>query len=106
VALRRGDPRPFIDHELGERSRLGYPPSGELIVVEVRGGPATEPGRDLAALADDRTVVLGPAEGRDGWRWLIQGPDLARFRTAMRPVAQKWRDSGLTVRIDVDPIDL
>lgn len=106
VALRRGDPRPFIEHELGVRAALGYPPAGELIVVEVRGAaiPA-EVHSDLAAAAG-RAMVLGPAEGGAGTRWLVQAPDLTRFRAAMRPVLQRWRDAGLTVRVDVDPIDL
>jgi hypothetical protein len=36
----------------------------------------------------------------------VQGRDLAPFREAARPLVQRWRDAGATVRIDVDPIDL
>jgi hypothetical protein len=31
---------------------------------------------------------------------------LGPIKVAMRPVVQRWREAGATVRIDVDPIDL
>ena len=35
-----------------------------------------------------------------------RGSDLSRFRQALRPVVERWRQSGLTVRVDADPLDL
>jgi hypothetical protein len=32
--------------------------------------------------------------------------DLGEAKVALRPLVQRWRDSGLRVRIDADPIDL
>lgn len=101
-ALRRGDPRPWIDGELAARRELGYPPAGELIVVEVRGA-------DHEALADldpAGATILGPMEVGDGLRWLIQGADLRGVRTGLRLVARRLRDRGAEVRVDVDPLDL
>ncbi len=104
-ALRSGDPLPFLEAELATREGLGFPPFGELIVVEVRDGPA---GADellrRAVAAAGR--VLGPAATRRGLRWLIQGSDLGPAREALRGAVQSIRDGGGTVRIDVDPIDL
>jgi hypothetical protein len=51
-------------------------------------------------------TLLGPADRREGVRWLIQGPDLFEFREVLRGLAQRWRDAGVVMRIDVDPIDL
>jgi primosomal protein N' (replication factor Y) len=105
-ALRRGDPVPFLEQELEERRKMGFPPNGELVILEIRG---TIPTGVEAALesAADRAMVLGPAPRRDGGRrWLIQGSDLTTFRHNLRPLVQKWRDGDATVRIDSDPLEL
>ena len=105
VAVRRGDPLGYLDHEMSERRRLGYPPAADLLVVEIRG----EVGRvdeDLREAADPDVAILGPAVTFDAHRWLIQGPGLGGYKLALRPLVQRWRDSGSTVRIDVDPLDL
>jgi primosomal protein N' (replication factor Y) len=102
-ALRRGDPVPYLEAVLAERVRLGFPPASEMLAVEVRG--ETDPGRfdgEIKALGE---TVLGPAPSERGWRWLVQG-SLGALKLGLRPVAQRWRDSGATVRIDADPIDL
>ncbi|MEX2424788.1 MAG: hypothetical protein WD990_12495 [Acidimicrobiia bacterium] len=100
-ALVKADPLIALEAELVTRRTMGYPPLGELIVIEVSGGPPPVLA-PLSELAD----VLGPAPHGEGHRWLLTGPDLGRARTALRPMVQRWRDSGLRVRIDVDPIDL
>jgi primosomal protein N' (replication factor Y) len=106
VALRKGDPLPFLEAEREIRARFGFPPSGELVIVEARG---TLPDgsevwvKDAAAGA----TVLGPVtRGSDGVRWLIQGADLSKVRNQLRALVQRWRDSGVAVRVDVDPIEL
>ncbi len=105
-ALRRGNPIPFLEEEARARAALGYPPAGSLLVVEARTpgdrAAATRELQDVAGAAS----VLGPAEGRDGVRWLVQGDDLDSFRRALRPLVARWRDAGVTVRMDADPIDL
>jgi primosomal protein N' (replication factor Y) len=105
-ALRKGDPLPFLEQELAERQRMGFPPSGDLVIVEMRGTAPVGVEADLDKAAD-RAMVLGPAPRREGSRrWLIQGRDLTDFRNNLRPLVQKWRDAGATVRIDSDPLEL
>ena len=106
VALKKGDPVPFLETEREVRARFGFPPSGELVIVEVRGSlpDGSEVWvKDAAAGA----TVLGPApRGNGGVRWLIQGTDLSKVRNQLRPLVQRWRDAGVAVRVDVDPIEL
>lgn len=104
TALVQGDPLPYLSAEATVRRDLGLPPSGELMVVEVRGQAPTADA-DLREAAAD-AEVLGPADGARGRRWLVRGANLDGPRVALRPVAQRWRDAGATVRIDIDPIDL
>lgn len=105
TALRRGDPVEFLRHELTERSAMGYPPATEMMVVEVR-GDSESVDADLRSAADESVAVMGPAETHHSRRWLIQGPGLGGYKLTLRPLVQRWRDSGTTVRIDVDPLDL
>jgi len=104
VALRRGDPVPYLEGLLGERARFGFPPASEMMAVEVRGESSPDDfDRDLRELGE--ASYLGPAESARGWRWLIQG-SLGPIKLGLRPLIQRWRESGATVRIDADPIDL
>jgi primosomal protein N' (replication factor Y) (superfamily II helicase) len=100
-ALVKADPLPALFNELDERSAFGYPPVGELIVIEVTASDLPEIGA-----VRETCEVLGPARRGESARWLLQGPDLADTRTLLRTLVQKWRDGGAKVRIDVDPIDL
>ncbi len=104
-ALRRADPVPLLVQETQARASFGYPPAGELLVVEIRGGAVDDVDAQIARAAGDATVH-GPAATPRGRRWLIQGADLAGCRTALRSLVQTWRDAGATVRVDADPIDL
>lgn len=106
VALRRADPIGFHEVEIEHRRAFGYPPAGELMVVEVRNLDDVEvAGSELIAIGG-RATVLGPAESSRGIRWLVQAPDLDAFKLALRPIVDRWRNTGATVRIDADPIDL
>lgn len=105
TSLRRADPTVFHRAELENRRHMGYPPFGALMVLEARGGDTSLVDPAVRAVAGD-AVILGPAPSQGGQRWLIQGADLASFKTALRPVLQRLRDSGITMRVDVDPIDL
>ena len=104
AALRKGDPVPFVREESERRAALGFPPGGEILVVEATGAP--DRGTDLAAEIGHRASVLGPAELGDSLRWLIQGRDLTATRVVLRAVVGRWRESGARVRVDADPIDL
>ena len=116
TALRRGDPLPYLEDLLVERARLGLPPASEMLAIEVRGDePPERFDQDLRALspvtilgpakAPGPVAILGPAEAPQGWRWLLQGA-LGSLKPGLRPLVQRWRESGVTVRIDADPIDL
>jgi primosomal protein N' (replication factor Y) len=105
VALRRGDPIEFLESELEKREEMGFPPAGELIIVEVRNGEPDHDALIKTAVGDD-AKVYGPAPAQRGARWLIQGDRLSAVRTRLRPVVQRLRDAGAAVRIDADPLDL
>ncbi len=103
AALRRGQPVPYIEGVLSDRVRDGFPPATEMMAVEARSAepaPVTKALHDLAP-----GMVLGPVETSQGHRWLLQG-DLAPIKAPARSAFQKLRDSGVTLRVDVDPIDL
>lgn len=102
-ALRRADPLPFLEQELVGRSKLGYPPYGELIVIEVAGPPSWAAERIRSEIP---AMVLGPAEAGSRTRWLVQGDDLSKARQVLRGIVGEMRDAGANVRVDVDPIDL
>jgi primosomal protein N' (replication factor Y) len=104
-ALRRGDPIEFLESELRTREEMGFPPAGELIVVEVRDTGIDADDVIRAAAGPDATVY-GPAPAPRGSRWLIQGKRLEPVRTRLRPAVQRLRDAGATIRIDADPLDL
>ncbi|MGA8040545.1 MAG: hypothetical protein WCA93_10610 [Acidimicrobiia bacterium] len=104
VTLRRGDPQPYLEAQLADRARQGFPPAVEMMAIETRGD--VDPSAidaELRSLGDQ--TVMGPANSSQGSRWLAQG-SLGKMKTSLRPVVQRWRDGGITVRIDSDPIDL
>lgn len=102
--MRRGDPIPYLERVLVERAREGFPPSAEMIAIEVRGDIPTTVAHDLSSLDGD-VVAMGPMQVDDGQRWLLTGK-LGRARLDLRQMAGRWRDKGAIVRIDVDPIDV
>lgn len=102
ATLRRGDPIPYLESVLVERARDGVPPAVEMIAVEVRGSDDVDLSADLG---DAGCEVLGPLTLDGGMRWLLQG-DLTRARQELRSVVGRIRESGASVRVDADPIDL
>jgi len=104
-AIRRADPIPFMRQESSRRASAGFPPGGEVLVLEVEDA-ASDAGEQLVEAVGDRAEVLGPADGGGRTRWLLQGPDLTAARVAVRSVVSRWREGGARVRIDADPLDL
>jgi primosomal protein N' (replication factor Y) len=102
-ALRSGDPLPFLSYEIENRRRFGFPPAGELLVIELRG---ELPDGVEGQLENLHAQVIGPIEKTGSRRWLLQADDLGMARQRLRPLVQRWRDGGTTVRIDSDPLDL
>ena len=102
-ALRAGDPVSFLEEESANRQLLGLPPTGQLLIVELRGEVPATADAELHALG---AGVTGPVLRGEHHRWLLQGNDLGVARKLLRPLVQRWRDAGTTVRIDADPLDL
>jgi primosomal protein N' (replication factor Y) len=103
TTLRRGDPIPYLERVLVERAREGAPPASEMIAVEIRGETPMSAASDLSSM--EGAIVMGPIDVPDGKRWLLTG-SLGKARQALRPLVGRWRDSGATVRVDADPIDV
>lgn len=105
TTMRRGDPIPYLERVLVERAREGFPPSSEMIAVEIRGEVPGDAADGLAGLGELGVVVLGPMPVEEGQRWLLTGK-LGKARLELRNLVGRWRDRGATVRVDADPIDV
>lgn len=103
--LRRGEPIAFLRELVRERHEQGFPPGGELIVLEISEAPEWATERVAAAVVAP-AMALGPVEVFGRLRWLIQGSDLNPTRQSLKPVVQELRDANARVRVDVDPLDL
>ena len=103
AALRRGDPVPYLESVLADRARNGFPPVTEMVAIEVRNDQADLAPSLLEEVAG--STILGSVTSDIGTRWLIQG-DLRSVKSELRSAVQKMRDANVTVRVDVDPIDL
>ena len=72
VALRKGDPLPFLESEREVRARFGFPPAGQLVIVETRG--SLPDGSEVwVKEAATGATVLGPAD-RGGGRTSLADP--------------------------------
>lgn len=105
VALTRADPAGFVRGDAAARSALGFPPGGEILVVEVAGASG-DADTALRTAIGARADIHGPAGTADGLRWLIQAVDLAPAKIVLRGVVGGWREAGARVRVDADPVDL
>jgi primosomal protein N' len=105
AALRRAEPVPFLEAEIRARAASGFPPAGELIVLEAAGAPGGSDA-ELRTAVGAAVDVHGPSLQRERSRWLLQARDLRTTRLALRRLVQDWRDRGARVRVDADPLDL
>jgi primosomal protein N' len=108
-ALRKGDGIGFLQKELDSRIEMGFPPQGQLMALQVKGGDQKVSERlhsEMAALETGRASIHGPVEFSAGLRWLVDGSDLWEVKGKLRPLVSRWRHRGLAVRVDVDPLDL
>jgi len=104
-ALRQGRAGDLLTAIATERAADELPPAVELIALEIRGDTAAIAGEveDVVAGAAE---VHGPETVGERTRWFIQSRSLHGVRVRMRRAVQRWRDAGLKVRIDADPVDL
>ncbi len=104
-AMRHGTGSDVVAAWLAERDDEQLPPYGELLALELTDAP---PEADVAIreLAGPEVAVFGPGELRDRTRWLVQAPDLRPFKIRLRTQVQSWRDKGMKVRVDADPLDV
>jgi primosomal protein N' (replication factor Y) len=114
VAVRDGDPGPFVEAELERRRRYGSPPYGRIVKLTVgledRDAALAEAELMLARLRERATAmaagvtVLGPVPAyipRRAGRW--------RFHVVLRgadPVAVLGGDPGAPWSVDLDPESL
>jgi len=103
--LRSGRPVEYLQRLIAERERDLLPPASELLAIEVTGDPSL-PNVDIAGLGNEMVEIHGPEVGAGRSRWFLHGPSLQESRVRLRAMVQRWRDTGLKVRIDADPIDL
>ncbi|ABG04431.1 primosomal protein N' [Rubrobacter xylanophilus DSM 9941] len=102
----------FARAELGRLRALGYPPFGGLVAITLHGReeevrraveslvrPALRPGVELRG-----PVPAPPAGGPSAWRVLLRSREpAAAARAGRRAALRLSRESGLRVRVEVDP---
>lgn len=104
AALRGGDPLKFLELTIQERAKTRLPPGGEVLVIELDATGSAD--QEIRGLAGERAEVFGPADHAGRYRWLVQGGDLRPVRIGLRRLVHSWRDHGIRVRVDVDPLEL
>ena len=116
VHAARHDSQGFLEHELGRREALGYPPFTDLVRV-VCASPQPGSARRAAHAVCDRlhapgATVLGPAplfrlRGRERSQLVIKasrrGPAIAATGAAVAEAAADRRHAGVSFSVDVDP---
>ncbi len=112
----------FYNDEIQTRRELGYPPFSRmvnLIISDTNESRITgcvkklnTVARDLARQAGGTISVLGPAEaplakvkGRHRWHLLLKGNDIQALHTLAGTILANTRETGLSIRVDVDPVN-
>ncbi|MEA2014535.1 MAG: primosomal protein N' [Thermodesulfobacteriota bacterium] len=112
----------FYNDEMQMRKELGYPPFSRMVNLTISATNQSRltgcvkrlstVARDLARQAGDTVQVLGPAEaplsrvkGRYRWHMLLKGTDLKALHSLAADILTKTSETGLRIRIDVDPVN-
>lgn len=117
--LKRWDYMGFLRSELKVRREISMPPCSRLIIMDIyikedKGANTADRISELleSSASDPQLDIHGPSgiEPRlKGfslcYRATFKGSDRRRLRNAARHVRSKLEASGMTVRIDVDPVD-
>ncbi len=115
---RDGDYEGFMESELAERRKFGYPPFSKLVLVEARGKSQQrvmdfleELKRETATRLGDKGIVLGPSPSPyERVAGLFRARFLIKTRRGLTPeldfLAGFQPPSGIELRVDVDPVDM
>jgi primosomal protein N' (replication factor Y) len=120
-AASRQDFEAFYQGALAERKAFGYPPFGRLAALLFKGkdkaavqSSAEAVGERLLAQARQEKLaveVLGPAPAplvlvKESWRYrlLLKSPSSKALHQLLGPLAQGWKDKGVQLAVDVDPL--
>jgi len=104
-AMRHGSGIDIVADWLIEREAEQLPPFGQLLAVELtEAGPQADV--ELRETIGPEAAVFGPGSIGERTRWLVQAPDLRLVKVRLRSQVQKWRDRGIKVRVDADPLDV
>lgn len=114
------EPALFYDEETPARRELGYPPFGRLANLLVWGpdeaavrGCAQQLTQALGGSVPEHWTVLGPSPAplarlKGVWRWhvLLKAERGADLSATLKEALALKRPSGVSVTVDVDPVDL
>jgi primosomal protein N' (replication factor Y) len=121
AAVARDEPEHFYREELAVRERMRYPPFGSLgrLLVVGHPGVAEQAARELAArlrepAARHGVTVTGPAPplvprvgGRERWQLVLRGREAQQVAEVIRAgLGGVSTRAGLSVSVDVEPLDL
>jgi primosomal protein N' (replication factor Y) len=119
TAVARQDRTTFYQNELKFRGELGYPPFSRLTRIVVRGKEKTRVealaeriSHDLVGLGASGLTIYGPmplglAARSRRWQLLVKGDrELpARLRPTLQPYLERRGSGGVTVEVDMDPME-
>jgi len=118
VFARHNDYKGFMDSELPERRKFGYPPFSKLVLVEARGKNRARVmdflealGKEVEKSLDARGQVLGPSPSPyERVAGFFRARFLIKTRKGLSPelgfLADVKPPSGIEIRLDVDPVDM
>ena len=112
----------FYEDELPLRQALAYPPFSRIVVLHMESSKKDQGikglenlrkvVRDFSQVSDGKVEVIGPAEapiarirGRYRWQLLLKANDIRILHTLTKRLLTISRETGLDIKVDVDPIN-
>jgi primosomal protein N' (replication factor Y) len=116
----RHDVEAFVEHELGDRRQLGYPPFRRIALVRLDATDAElveKEAKRLAGFARQSAPpgveVVGPApapiarvRNRYRYRFMLRCAARPELRRALNAVATARADRRVRLSIDIDPVNM
>lgn len=113
------DVRGFIQHELGVRREVGYPPYSHVALIRLEGMNENEVAHEARRLAeiaekmDTRVEVLGPApaplarlRNRFRYRFMLRSESRGPLRQVLLELARAPIQRRVRLSLDVDPMSM